>query len=584
MNPHRRPLRTLCLALLLWSFSAEAAAALQVEVAGVEDELRDNVLALLTVQRVRDDTQLSDAQVRRHFQRGVDEIRRALEPFGYYAPEVGSDLRRSADGWRIRYDIRPGEPVRFTDIEVRVSGAGAQEPQLQDARLRKLQTDAGVRRGDPARHERYETLKTRLQQQAVARGYLDVEYVRHELRIDAAARSAQVILHLDTGAQYRFGAVSFEYAGLNDDLVRRYAGIAPGEVYSDARLLDVQRALENSSYFAQVDVAPQREQAQDQAVPVHVGLTPRPRHEYTAGVGYGTDTGARGLLGWQHRRINRRGHRMNAEIRASEIRQSVSTNYSIPLANPRSDRFDITAALVDEQSDTVDTSLHKLGVGRTRARGDWREVLTLNYQREDFELGLTRNITTLLIPGLSYVHVQADDRLATRRGHSAQIDLRGAGEQMLSDMSFAQAEVKTKLIHPLGSRGRVIARAEGGTTWTDSFDELPATLRYYAGGDQSVRGYGYEELGPRDASGDVIGGKHLLFGSLEYEHRIRGDWGVAVFVDAGNAFNSTHDGFETGAGIGLRWRSPVGMVRVDVASAVSRDNGLRLHFTLGPDL
>ncbi len=561
-----------------------AVAALQVEVAGVEGELRDNVLALLTVQRERETAGLSDAQVRRYVQRGMDEIRRALEPFGYYAPQIERDLQRPAEGWRIRYVIRPGEPVRFTDIEMRVSGAGAQEPQFQDAGLRKLQTDAGVRRGDPARHDRYETLKTRLQQQCVARGYLDAEYVRHELRVDAASRSAQVILHLETGAQYRFGAVSFEYAGLNDDLLRRYAGIVSGAVYSDARLLDMQRALENSGYFAQVDVAPQREQAQDRAVPVQVGLTPRLRHEYSAGVGYGTDTGARGLLGWEHRRINRRGHRMNAEIRASEIRQSLSTNYSIPLADPRSDRFEITAVLLDEQSDTVDTSLHKLGIGRTRARGDWREALTLSYQREDFELGLTRNVTSLLIPGVSYAHVQADDRLMTRRGHSVQFDLRGAVEQALSDMSFAQAAVKTKLIQPLGKRGRVIARAEGGTTWTDSFDELPATLRYYAGGDQSVRGYGYEELGPRDASGDVIGGKHLVFGSLEYDHRVHGDWGVAVFVDTGNAFSSTHEGFETGAGIGLRWRSPVGMVRVDVASAVSQDNGLRLHFTLGPDL
>jgi translocation and assembly module TamA len=99
-----------------------------------------------------------------------------------------------------------------------------------------------------------------------------------------------------------------------------------------------------------------------------------------------------------------------------------------------------------------------------------------------------------------------------------------------------------------------------------------------------VRGFDYQELGPRDASGEVVGGRHLLFGSMEYEHRIRGNWGVAAFVDTGNAFNSFNDGLETGAGIGLRWKSPIGMVRVDVAAAVSQDNGLRLHFTLGPDL
>ncbi|MFP5506345.1 MAG: autotransporter assembly complex protein TamA, partial [Gammaproteobacteria bacterium] len=125
---------------------------------------------------------------------------------------------------------------------------------------------------------------------------------------------------------------------------------------------------------------------------------------------------------------------------------------------------------------------------------------------------------------------------------------------------------------------------EGATTWIDGFRELPASLRFFAGGDQSVRGYDFQELGPRDASGQVIGGKHLVFGSLEYEHRVHGNWGVAAFVDTGNAFNSTHEGLETGAGIGLRWRSPIGMVRLDLAAAVSQDNALRLHFTLGPDL
>lgn len=579
MNLHRRPLRLPFLVCLLWCLSMPAAAALHVEVTGVDGELHDNVLALLTVQRQRAAADLSDALVRRYFRRGPDEIRRALEPFGHYAPEIDADLQRGADGWRIRYAVRPGEPVRFTDIDVRVLGPGS-----QDVEIRKVLARPGVRRGDPARHARYESLKNSLQQRAAARGYLDAEYVRHELRIDAAARSAQVVLHLDTGPQYRFGGISFDYAGLDDSLLQRYAAIMPGEVYSDERLLELQRALESSGYFTQVDVVPQRERTQDHAVPVHVTLTPRLRHQYSAGLGYGTDTGVRGLLGWEHRRINRRGHRMNAEIRASEIRRSLSTNYIIPLADPRSDRLEVTAALLDEQSDTVDTRLQKLGVGRTRARGDWREALTLSYQREDYELGLTENTTTLLIPGASYTHVQADDRLVTRRGHSLQFDLRGAVEKALSDMSFAQAGIKAKLIRPLGRRGRLIARAEGGTTWTDSFEELPATLRYYAGGDQSVRGYGYEELGPRDASGEVIGGRHLLFGSLEYEHRIRGDWGVAAFVDTGNAFNSTHEGLETGAGIGLRWRSPVGMVRVDLASAVSQDNGLRLHFTLGPDL
>lgn len=571
-------LSTLLLCAALCASSA-AVAVLRVEVQGVDDELRANVLALLTVQRERETKDLSEGHVRRYYQRGPKEIRQALEPFGYYQVQIDSDLTQEKDGWQVQYRISLGEPVRFTSIDVQVKGDGEQDTELRNA-LGKLKLKAG----EPARHSLYETARSSLQKLAVERGYLDAAYTQRELRIDPSEHSARVILHLDTGPQYRFGPVNFSYSGLDDELLQRYVNFKPGDPYSNRRLLDLQRALEDSGYFDKVDVQSQRDQTQEHAVPVQVDLESRKRHRYTAGLGFGTDTGVRGLLGWEHRRINRFGHRMKTEIRVSQIRQSLTANYSVPLDNPRSDQMEFTAAVLDEQSDVIDSSLYKLGVGRTVARGSWREALTLSYQREDYQLGLTQETTNLLIPGINYTRVQADNRLITKRGFSLQFDLRGAAQPLLSDTSFAQAGVKAKLIRSVGSNGRWIARAEGGTTWTENFEELPASLRYFAGGDQSVRGYGYEELGPTDASGKVIGGKNLVFGSLEYEHHIIGNWGVAVFADTGNAFNTVSEGLETGVGIGVRWQSPVGMVRVDLASAVSQDNAIRLHFTLGPDL
>src|SRR5690606_9543527 len=120
------------------------------------------------------------------------------------------------------------------------------------------------------------------------------------------------------------------------------------------------------------------------------------------------------------------------------------------------------------------------------------------------------------------------------------------------------------------------------TTRIDEFSELPASLRFFAGGDQSVRGYRYNSLGPTDASGEVIGGRKLLVGSLEYEHRIRGGWSAAVFYDAGNALEDYGDSLARGAGFGVRWLSPIGQVRIDLASALSEDgNPWRLHLNIG---
>ena len=137
----------------------------------------------------------------------------------------------------------------------------------------------------------------------------------------------------------------------------------------------------------------------------------------------------------------------------------------------------------------------------------------------------------------------------------------------------------------LGSRGRVILRGEAGVTIASEVTVLPASIRFFAGGDQSVRGYDYKELGPVDENGEVIGGRYLLVGSIEYDHRITDDWSVAAFLDAGNAFDDFDEPLEQGAGFGVRWRSPVGPVRLDIANAISKPgNHWRVHFTIGPDL
>ena len=577
--PTATPLRSLALLILLLS-SLPAVAALRVQITGVEDgPLLANVRALLTVQRESATEGLSEGHIRRYFLRGPEEIRAALEPYGYYNVQVESRLEAQGEDWIASFRIEPGTPVRYRDIRIVLKGAGETYPALL-----KTVDEFPLQAQQIVIHSDYEAAKANLLKTAIARGFLDAVYLRSELRIDPAAGYADVQLELQTGPQYRFGPVAFAESDLSEELLQRYVTFKPDEPYSTRRLLDLQRALEDSDYFERVEVVPQRALAQDNAIPIHVELESRKRNKYSAGLGFGTDTGARGLLGWENRRINQYGHRVGVDLRGSEIGNSLKANYSLPLAKPRTDRLEFSAASITEDTDTADSTLHKLGVGRTVARGRWREVVSLSYEQEDYTVGLTDETTTLLIPGISYSQVRTDNRLVVDRGWRVQFDLRGAAEPLLSDTSFVQAEAKGKWIRSVGERGRVIARAEAGSTWIDDADLLPVSARFFAGGDQSVRGYDYQDLGPVDASGEVVGGKHLLFGSLEYEHRIVGNWGVAVFVDTGNAFDDFSERLETGAGIGLRWESPIGMVRIDVAAAVSQDNAIRLHFTLGPDL
>jgi translocation and assembly module TamA len=191
----------------------------------------------------------------------------------------------------------------------------------------------------------------------------------------------------------------------------------------------------------------------------------------------------------------------------------------------------------------------------------------------------------LLISSVSWTRVWADDSIYTKKGVKLSVALSAANELLLSDTSFEQVVLNAKYIHSIGEHGRVIARSTLGVTQVEDFDRLPSSLRFFAGGDNSIRGFDYESLGPTGPDGDVEGGRYLAIGSLEYENMFWGNWGGAFFTDFGNAMNRFGDPIEYSVGFGLRWRSPVGLIRVDIAQGLSDDEKpIGFHVVIGPDL
>jgi translocation and assembly module TamA len=555
------------------------AQAVEVVVEGVRGAERDNVLALLTLEQRRADAALTESQVRRLHGRAASEIRAALEPFGYYRADVDAELERTATGWRVTYRIDPGEPVRLAEVDVRLLGPGA-----DDAAFRDRVASFPLRPGDPLRHAQYEEGKLELLTVAAERGYLQARLAAHRIAVDTAAGQAWLTLHLETGERHRFGEVRFHQTGFSDDLLRASVPFRAGEPYSTARLLELQRTLIETDFFRSVDVRARPELADGLAVPVDVTLEARPRGQYSAGVGYGTDTGPRGTGAWEVRRINRWGHRMNGEARLSPTRSGVSTRFSIPFG-PAGGQFTLSAGLQDERPRTHTTQTLVLGAGLNHRRGHWRETLYLNLQQDWFEVGGARGGTRTVLPGASWTRTRADDPIHATRGSRVSLDVRGTDEVLGSEVGFAQATLRGRWVRSPHRESRLLLRADLGYTAVDDFASLPPTMRYFAGGDQSVRGYGFQRLGPSDAGGQPLGGRHLAVASVEFERMLRGDWGAAVFYDIGNALNRVEDRLNHGAGAGLRWRSPVGMVRLDVASAVSEPGRpLRLHVVVGPEL
>lgn len=552
---------------------------LKVEVEGVRRELERNIRSVLSLEKL-DQKELSEERIRSLHADATEEIGEALQPYGYYRPQVRSELRQEGEQWIARYEVDAGPAIRVASIDLRISGAGG-----DDDRFRQIAADFPVKQGDVLFHPDYEEGKQALINLAAEEGYLDADFQENQVRVDLQRYQADVIVHYDTGPRYRFGEVRFNQNVLDPDLLAGYVTFKKGNPLDVNKVLELQSAISDSPYWSRVEVVTRQEQAQGLEVPIDVDLVPAKTMRFTGGLGYGTDTGPRGTGAWELRRINRRGHRGETELRASQIAQSLQLSYQIPGPFPRTDVLSFNAAYQRQDTDTSLSETGLIGAQRTQSRGGWREALSLTYQREDFEVGLDNGISNLLVPGASWERVQADDRIYATNGYRLRLSLQGAEGSVLSDSSFVQGNVQAKAIRTLGGRNRVIGRAEAGYTATDEFRELPPRFRFFAGGDQSVRGFAYQALGREDEAGNVIGGESLMAASLEYERRFLEKWGAALFYDTGSASRSFGGVLARGAGAGVRWRSPIGPIRADVAWGLSAEGRpIRFHLNIGPDL
>lgn len=552
---------------------------LALRIDGVSDEVAGNVRAFLSIASLESQQITSESRLRFLHRRALDEIRLALEPFGFYNPEITSELTQLANGdWLASYQINPGPQVTLTRVNIRLLGEGKTDPVLNE-----IIESSALREGVALDHQAYNRLKNRLQSVAAERGYYRARFQRSRIYVNREENTAEIDLSYATGQRTRISEIRFSESPISENLLRRYPRFQEGDYIDVTQLIDLQSALIDSNYFADVEVLPLINELENGEIPVQVSLTPRPRNLYRAGIGFGTDTGARIQLGMDRRFVNKRGHRLNANLRLSEIRNDISGSYMIPGIDPRFDQFGVRGRFTEENSDTIDSRTYSVGGIWQKQINDWERVLTLDLEQEQFTFdGDTRSVL-LLLPRAKFSKTVADDLFNTRKGHSIGFSVAAASDSLLSDISLLQLTLNGKRVDPMGDNWRLLSRFELGATYTDNFDQVPASMRFYAGGDNSVRGYDFQTLGPVSAKGNVIGGQYLMVGSVEADYMFRPNWRLAGFIDAGNAFDDFSEPVKTSAGFGVRWQSPVGPIRVDLAKPLE-DSGFRIHFTLGPDL
>ncbi len=554
-----------------------------VEVRGIEGPPADNVRLNLTLGQRSCDT--PRAYLAALAAQGEQESAEALRAFGYYHAQITLAIEQGDDCPLAVVDVIPGSRVTVSAIEVKLEGDAATDRGFEK-RLRAMPLQIGA----ALVHSDYASSKTLIESVALERGYLGGRFRRSRLIVDPLAGSARIDLVYAAGPRYTLGEITIvqDPPFIDEQLVRRFLDHVPGEPYDAAIVTRFYKALAANEYFGDVEVRPQLSATVAQTVPVTITLTARPKHKFGAGAGASTDELLRGKLSYTNRRLNRWGHRFDAEARASAIEQSLSSRYQIPRRHPADEWLSLQAGVRREQVDSFKTTETQLGVTETKRRPwDIMETRFLNLNRQVYDVGAAdQETSTLLIPGLSWNKVTANDPLYPTRGYSATFEVRGGAEQVVSDTSFLRVMLTTRAAYGLPLDLRALVRADLGGLWVDEFGALPPSERFFAGGDNSIRGYDIDALGPLDAAGQVIGGRYLGVLSLELEKTIVGNWGIAAFVDAGNAFagEGASTGIKTGVGLGLRWRSPVGPVRVDLAHPLDNSEIVRLHLRIGPDL
>jgi len=626
----RRSLRRapgLLLCLLAWPLAH--AASVTVEVRGVSDEVRDNVLAFLSFERYRrGGVDLNADTVERLHNRVEREVDAALRPFGFYEPKVESTLTdQGHSDWRVVININPGPPVLVENIDVRVDGPGESDPLF-----RRILDNLPLHRGDRLSHAAYDAIKADLQRTAATFGYLDARLIRNELVVDPPNHKANIALELETGERYRFGATSIEQHVVNETLVRRYIRYHEGDFFDLTQVLRTQFALDDAGYFANLEVTPQDPDRQAHTVPVRIRADPARRHRYSIAGGWATDTGIRGTFGFEDRRINSLGHSLSVSVQASQVQKYfVQSRYRIPVGDPAVENISLNAFVQQQTLADVTAITQSAGVSFTDVTGGWQHVWLLNgvHTVSDNSAPTVVNVNEarsdeLVVPELNLARVPTGYLGEPLFERPLYLTIKASHSALGSQADFLQMHLQAIRVFPLIPKWHLLMRGEIGTTFVKNFNDLPAVYRFFAGGDNSVRGFSYNELSPLEGpecqtnnAGQVLltangscqpkpgyylktGGKDIVTGTVEVIRELPRNLGVAAFFDYGNALNSFHKPdcvpgtmpgtticppfIQYSVGVGLRVRLPVMTLGVDIAQPLSTNAGPRLHINFSPKL
>ncbi len=570
---HARLLLALSLLAALYATQAHA---LTVEV-HAPDAIKLLLMQHLETARAARLGEKPDAEEIARLQRQSDETARALlATEGYFSPRVTSALAGEA----LRYEVEAGPRTRVRSVKIGIDGALASD--AAGARLRTgLERRFSLKPEMPFRQVDWDAAKAAVLAPLLAGQYPAARIAASQARIDPATQAADLSLTVDSGPAFFYGQP--EIAGAQRypaSIARNLNPAKPGRPVSQQDLLDYQAALESSGYYSQATVRIDPDPAQAAAAPIRVEVVERPEKLLSLGAGFSTDTGARVQASWLARDIVGEGLRLKLDGKIETRSQSAAAELAWP-QNAKGYSNSVGAQIKREDIEGQETRSALVAAKRSRTRGQIETTITLQYQTETQQVGGTVNARNqAMTANYAWTQRAVGRAFYPREGHVLTLQGGGAAAALLSDTGFVRLYGRHTQYVRLGRADRLVLRVEGGAVLAGTRDGIPTDFLFRAGGDNSVRGYAYQSLG-RALGGGVASVRYLATGSVEYNHFFNRDWGLALFIDAGDAADTPGSLSPVfGYGLGARYRSPVGPVNLDLA--YGEDTGeFRLHFSLG---
>ncbi|MGI9026880.1 MAG: autotransporter assembly complex protein TamA [Burkholderiaceae bacterium] len=577
-------------------------------------------------------------QLRRLFDQGKDEIERLIATEGYYAPTVTAELEQSSDRWIARYRIEPGDITTVGAIDLQFVGPIKEAPTNTPPDVDALRERWTLQSGDVFRQGEWEANKRRLLQGLLIRTYPFATITRSEAEVDVRSSKAKLTVVIASGPAVRFGPL--QTTGLKrypTETVRNLDPIGLGELYSQEKIFDFQRRLNDSGYFSRVEVSieaaadpgtdprspfvqpvtdstdapattadgssaeaapsaapssappsapssipPPTPLPREVTLPLRVVVEENKSKQLSVGLGLSTNAGPRASLGYNFIGFLGGAKQLRTTLAVDRLKQALGADLIFPTTQAGS-RYSISSFA--KREDVQGEVTRGAGLSAKRAWGPeaTERFTSIDYLYEQKDVSSIPQTSTQTLGATYGVTFRRTDNLLTPTiGYIASGQV-GAGVRLKTGEPYSRIYGKAIRYQPIGTDNTLLVRGELGVVAGKTTETLPSALLFRAGGDGSVRGYGYQSLGVHQVDA-IVGGRYLATGTIEGIHWLGPrypNYGVAVFVDAGNAGNRFSDLKPVvGYGVGARWRSPVGTLDFDVAHGV-QNGSTRVHFSLG---